>query len=168
MVHSQETRNAVRRRYVEGLPLTSAAKTCDVSYETARDWKARAKERGDDWDTARAAWRIGEEGTGALQQQFVDGFTRQFLLVHRDLEAKEDGDPAQKAHLLASLSDSYAKFTKSAGRLIPEVSGLGTAMDVLKTIADYLKAHDRETLGRFQEHLEGISAVLGKRYEKRG
>ena len=58
MAHSQETRDKVRQLYIEGMPLNGAAVTCGVSYDTARDWKAKAQSRGDDWDTARAAYRI--------------------------------------------------------------------------------------------------------------
>jgi len=43
MAHSQETRDTVRKLYIEGLPLSGAAVTAGVSYDTARDWKAKAQ-----------------------------------------------------------------------------------------------------------------------------
>ena len=46
MAHSQETRDKVRQLYIEGMPLNGAAITCGVSYDTARDWKAKAQVKG--------------------------------------------------------------------------------------------------------------------------
>ena len=62
----------MRQLYIEGMPLTGAAVTCGVSYDTARDWKTRAKSKGDDWDTARAAYRISDQGVDDLNKQMVE------------------------------------------------------------------------------------------------
>ena len=54
MAHSSKTQLAVRSSYVnEQQDLTVAASMHGVSYGTARNWKARAKKEGDDWDTAQ-------------------------------------------------------------------------------------------------------------------
>ncbi len=87
MAHSQETRDTVRRLYIEGMPLNGAAITAGVSYDTAQDWKRRAKGKGDDWDTARSAYRISEQGIGDLNQQLVEDFARQVLTTTRELES---------------------------------------------------------------------------------
>lgn len=163
MAHSQETRDKVRQLYIEGLPLNGAAVTCGVSYDTARDWKTRAKAKGDDWDTARAAYRISEQGIDDLNQQLVEDFARQVITTTRELETA-DIPAADKAQLLAQLADAYAKFSKAFARVNPAYSGLAVALDTLRTIADHLRTADPQALRALQPHLDDIGAVLGQRY----
>ena len=163
MAHSQETRDKVRQLYIEGMPLNGAAVTCGVSYDTARDWKTRAQAKGDDWDTARAAYRISEQGVDDLNKQMVEDIARQIITTTRELETSTL--PANdKATILAQLSDAYSKFAKSFSRLNPQFSGLSVSLDTLKTLAEYLKKHDQAALRVLQPHLEEVGAILGKRY----
>jgi hypothetical protein len=163
MAHSQETRDKVRQLYIEGMPLNGAAVTCGVSYDTARDWKTRAQAKGDDWDTARAAYRISEQGVDDLNKQMVEDIARQIITTTRELETSTL--PANdKATILAQLSDAYSKFAKSFSRLNPQFSGLSVSLDTLKTLAEYLKKHDQSALRVLQPHLEEVGAILGKRY----
>lgn len=163
MAHTQETRDKVRQLYIEGMPLNGAAVTCGVSYDTARDWKTRAKAKGDDWDTARAAYRISEQGMDDLNKQLVEDFARQVITTTRELEDAKI-PAADKATLLAQLADAYAKFSKSFARLNPQFSGLSVALDTLKTIADHLRLHDPAALKALQPHFEEVGSILGKRY----
>lgn len=163
MAHSQDTRDRVRQLYVEGLPLNGAAVSCSVSYDTARDWKSAAKKKGDDWDTARTAYKISGAGIDDLNQQLVEDFARQVITTTRELE--ESTIPAaQKAQLLAQLADAYAKFSKAFARVNPQFSGLSVALDTLKTIADHLRLKDPAALKALQPHFEEVGAILGKRY----
>lgn len=163
MAHSQETRDGVRQLYIEGMPLKGASIAHGVAYDTAREWKERAKAKGDDWDTARAAYRISDQGMDELNKQLVEDFARQVITTTRELE--EAKIPASdKAALLAQLADGYAKFSKAFGRLNPQFSGLSVALDTLKVIAEYLKKNDPAALRALQPHVEDIGAVLGKRY----
>lgn len=163
MAHSQETRDTVRRLYIEGMPLNGAAITAGVSYDTAQDWKRKAKAKGDDWDTARSAYRISEQGIGDLNQQLVEDFARQVLTTTRELESSSI-PASDKAQLLAQLADAYAKFSKAFGRINPAFSGLSVALDTLKTIADHLRLNDPAALKALLPHLEEVGATLGKRY----
>lgn len=163
MAHSQDTRDKVRQLYIEGMPLNGAAVTCGVSYDTARDWKTRAKAKGDDWDTARAAYRISGQGMDDLNKQLVEDFARQVITTTRELEAATI-PAADKATLLAQLADAYAKFSKSFARVNPQYSGLSVALDTLKTIAEHLKVRDPAALRALQPHIEDVGAILGKRY----
>ena len=79
MAHSHETRDRVRQLYIEGMPLTGAAVTCSVSYDTARAWKAASFKKGDNWDTHRTAYRIGDQGIEELSRQLVEDFSRQVI-----------------------------------------------------------------------------------------
>jgi hypothetical protein len=163
MAHSQDTRDRVRQLYIEGLPLNGAAVSCSVSYDTARDWKTKSKTKGDDWDTARAAFRISGQGIDDLNQQLVEDFARQVITPTRELESSTI--PAKdKAQLLAQLADAYSKFAKAFARINPAFSGLSVALDTLKTLADHLRLKDPAALRALQPHLEEIGATLGKRY----
>lgn len=164
MAHSQETRNNVRKAFVvDGVPLTVAATMHGVSYDTARDWKRQGKEAGDDWDTAKSAHQISNQSTDDVIKQLVDIMVRQALVISRELDEAKLG-PVQKTELLASVSDALAKFTKSMARIDPKLGALSIALDTLKTIAEYLQKHDRVALAQFQDHLEGIGAVLQSRF----
>lgn len=163
MAHSQETRERVRQLYIEGMPLNGAAITNGVSYDTAREWKRGAKAKGDDWDTARAAYRISDQGVDELNRQLVEDFARQVITTTRELEDAKI-PAADKATILAQLSDAYAKFSKSFARLNPQFSGLSVALDTLKVIAEYLKKTDPAALRALQPHIEDVGAILGKRH----
>jgi hypothetical protein len=163
MAHSQETRDTVRRLYIEGMPLNGAAVTAGVSYDTARDWKAKATAKGDDWDTARAAYRVSEQGVGDLVKQMVEDFSRQVVVTTREIEGSELG-PAEKALLLAQLADAYSKFSKAFGKINPQYSGLSVALDTLKVIVDHLKTTDPTALRALYPHLDAIGGILGKRH----
>ncbi|BBE51813.1 dNA-binding protein [Ferriphaselus amnicola] len=163
MAHSQDTRDRVRQLFVEGLPLNGAAVSCGVSYDTARDWKRAAKVKGDDWDTARMAYKISDAGIDALNQQLVEDFARQVITTTRELEESKI-PAADKAQLLAQLADAYAKFSKAFARVNPQFSGLSVALDTLKTIADHLRLKDPAALKALQPHFEEVGATLGKRY----
>lgn len=163
MAHPQDTRDRVRQLYIEGMPLKGASVTCDVSYDTALDWKKKAKAKGDDWDTARAAYRISGQGVDELNQQLVEDFARQVITTTRELEEAKI-PAADKAQLLAQLADAYAKFSKAFARINPEFSGLSVALDTLKTIADHLRMKDPAALKALQPHFEDVGAILGKRY----
>ena len=163
MAYSDEVRARLRALYVEGMPLTGAAIALDVSYETARDWKAKARAAGDDWETARAAHRVSEQGIDDLNRQLVEDFARQVIVTTREIEQGRIA-AADKAKLLSSLADAYAKFSRAFSRINPAYGGLSVAMDTLKTLTDYLATHDKAALEKLLPHIDGIGVTLSKRY----
>lgn len=163
MAYSEDTRARLRALYIEGMPLTGAASSVSVPYETAREWKRRAKEKGDDWDTARAAYRVSEQGIDDLNKQLVEDMARQIVVTTRELDAARIA-PSDKAQLLATLADAYAKFSRAFARINPAYSGLAIAMDTLKALTDYLREHDRPALAALLPHLDGIGALLSRRH----
>lgn len=163
MAHTREVRDQVRRLYIEGMPLNGAAVASSVSYDTARSWKTASQKKGDDWDTARAAYRISEQGIDDLNKQLVEDFARQVITTTRELETATI-PAAEKAQLLAQLADAYAKFSKAFSRVNPAFSGLSVALDTLRIIADELRKRDPAALRALQPYLDDIGAVLGKRY----
>ncbi len=163
MAHNQQTRDNVRRLYIEGMPLSGASVTTGVSYETARDWKAKAKSNGDDWDTARTAYLVSEQGVDELMKTLIEQMMRQAVTTMREIENAQMSAQT-KVELQAQLSDAVSKFSKSMSRINPKLGALSVSLDTLKTIADYLAKNDKTALAQFQEHLEGIGAVLQARY----
>ena len=165
MAHSSETRERLRQLYIEGMPLKGASVTCGVSYDTARNWKESARKKGDDWDTHRTAWRIGEQGIEDLSRQLVEDFSRQVIVTTREIENGSIA-AADKAQLLAQLADAYSKFSKSFGRINPGYSGLSVALDTIRIIVNHLRLKDVEALKSLQPHLEEIGSELGRKYGK--
>lgn len=163
MAHNQQTKDNVRRLYIEGMPLTVAAITGGVSYDTAREWKAKAKALGDDWDVARTAYMVSEQGVDDLTRNMVESFMREAITVSRELSTGSL-TAIQRADVIASISDSTAKFSKAMTRINPKLGAQSVALDTLKTISEYLSKHDKIALANFQEHLEGIGAKLQARY----
>lgn len=163
MAHPKATRDKLRRHYVEGLPLNGAAVSADVSYDTARDWKRQAKAAGDDWDTARAAYRISGQGVDELNRALVEDFSRQVIATTRELQESRI-KPADKAVLLAQLADAYAKFSKAFGRVNPEYGGLAVALEVLKLVVEVLRRDAPTLLPEFEKHLDAVGAEVTRRY----
>ena len=166
MAHSQETRDRVRQLYIEGLPLTGAALTCGVNYDTARAWKAAAQKKGDDWDTARTALRVSEAGIEELNKQMIEDFARTVIVTTREMENAKI-PAATKAELLAKLADAYSKFSKGFSRINPEYSGLSVALDTLKTMVDILRQKDPAALKALSPHLEDIGIEIGRKYDRK-
>lgn len=163
MAHSQQTKDNVRKLYIEGMPLTTAAITAGVSYDTAMDWKKKAAIDGNNWDTARTVYMVSEQGVDDLTRNMIESMMRQGVVIARELE-NSNLNPMQKAQIHASLSDSMSKFSKSMSRINPKLGAMSVALDTLKTVAEYLSKHDKAALAVFQEHLEGIGASLQARY----
>lgn len=163
MAHSQQTKDNVRRLYIEGMPLNGAAIASGVSYDTAREWKRSAKQNGDDWDTARSAYQISEQGVDDLMKTFVEQMMRQAVTTMREIESGTLS-AVEKVALQAQLSDAMSKHSKAMSRINPKLGALSVSLDTLKTIAEYLSKHDKNALVVFQEHLEGIGATLQSRY----
>jgi hypothetical protein len=163
MAYPADTRAKLRALYIEGMPLTGAAQSAGVPYETARAWKSAAKARGDEWDTARAAYRVSEQGIEALNKSLVEDMARQIVVTARELDSA-DIPAGEKASLLASLADAYAKFSRAFARVNPAYSALSVAMDTFRAVTGYLREHDRAALAALLPHLDGIGAVLGRRY----
>ncbi len=164
MAHRPETRNAVRASYVrEHQPLEAAADKNGVSYATARTWKKRAKEHGDDWDKARAANRMAEGGLGEITAQLLEDFTLLFKSTVEDITTGEY-DGLKKAEALSRLSDAYTKTMKAAAGGDPKIAKLSIALETLKLLADHIKENHPDMLERFTNILEPFGAKVNEAF----
>lgn len=164
MAHSEQSKAAVRKAYVEGrVPLTQAAAMHQVRYETARRWKSLAREKGDSWDNARMADRISNGGLGDLTAAVLDDFIRLFQTTIDDLRTHK-GDPIERAEAISRLSDAYAKTVKAAGATSPDLAKLAIALDVTKLLAEYIRHKHPQHTEAFLEILEPFGEHLSKVY----
>jgi len=160
---SPEKVNAVRSSYVhERLPLESAAKKHKVNYNTARNWKKRAKLKGDDWDKARGAFRMAEGGLGDITLAVLEDFTLLLKSTIGNLKSKENIDPIEAAKALAMLADAYTKTMKAAAQGNPKIAKLSVALEVLALLAKFIKEKHPQDLECFTKILEPFGAKVSE------
>lgn len=164
MAHPESTRIALRRSFVrERLDLEAAASKHGVSYHTARIWKKKAKENGDDWDRARAAVRIAEGGVGDATTFLIEDFV---LLFQSTIDQINEGDfdPLKKADAIAKLSDAYTKTMKAASRGDPNIARMSIALQVLQLLAEFIKDNYKADLERFTVILEKFAGKVSEAF----
>jgi len=164
MAHDQKTRNQVRAKYIQGLPLATAAETCQVAYQTARNWKRAAKENGDDWDHARAARRLSKGSIEELTNQVLEELTTQFMATFEAMKADPTMDAVKKSDILARLSDSYVKTVNAAGRANPALNELSRTMDVLKDLSEFIADRFSKHRAAFLEILEAYGQEVARKH----
>lgn len=164
MAYPKNKRQDVRAAYISGLSLRAAAAKYGVKEETAQSWKRAAKQQGDHWDIARAALLTSDKAVADRSVQIVEEISRLTLLVTSLVEKDSLMKPSEKVTALVSLADAYAKFSKGFGRINPAFSQLAVALQVLREVAEYLKAKDSNALAVFQQHLEPLGLLLSKKF----
>lgn len=164
MAHNKQTQDQCRAKYVQGLPLASAAEACGVAYPTARNWKRKAKLAGDDWDIARAAKRMSNGNIEELTGQVLEQLTEQFLTTLDEIKINKKLDTVAKTEMLARLSDSYIKTLAAVGRANPKLSRLTVGMDVLKELAGFVAEHHPKQREWFIGLIEAFGPVMSHRF----
>lgn len=164
MAHPRLKKSEVRRRYVaDRQPLTGAAAIAGVSYSTARQWKAQALQANDDWDKARDAETLRDGTTDELNRVVLNEFVPLFRSTILELSAQTL--PATvKAEAISRLSDAYAKAVKAAGAVDPTIARLAWAMDVLKSLAEFVQVKFPQHAGAVLEILEPFGQHLAEQY----
>lgn len=165
MSHGDKTKRDARRAFVfqrQSLPTISLALT--VSEATLRRWKREAKERGDDWDVARAANTIAGEGMEAIVAAVIEDFVVLYQATIEGLKGDPNVAPAERVKLMASLADAFHKMISASGRVSPKISELGIAMDVLKRLGDFIRKDHPAQAGAFLELLEPFGLHLSEAY----
>lgn len=138
MAHDPKIRQQVRAKFIQGMPLTTAAQVCGVSHATARNWKSKAAEEGDDWDIGRNARRISQGGVEELTGQILQDLAEQFTATIGAMKTATDMPPQTKAEMLAQLSDSYVKTIRAAAGANPKLNRLSVAMEVIKELGAFV------------------------------
>lgn len=149
MAHDKTTRGKVRSKYIAGMPLQAASELCKVSYNTARNWKSKAAEEGDDWDLARNARRMSKGGMEEMANEVLGGLSEQFLVTIEALKTTPDMAPETRASILLKLMDGYSKSIGAASRAMPNGNRLAVAMDVVKFMTAQIGKEAPKILDQF-------------------
>ena len=165
MAHDDAVRAKVRAAYVfDQLSLESSADAAEVPLPTARRWKRDARLAGDDWDKARASQMLAGGDMESIMRQALAAAMQQMQTIMTQLQEDDETPAAEKAKLLASLSDSFSKFMTLAKRTMPETDKLGVAMDVIRRLDAHLREHHPQHAGPFAELLPAFGQELARAY----
>ncbi|WP_423458022.1 DUF1804 family protein [Ottowia sp. VDI28] len=154
MAHPGEKRIQLRGLYVhQRLPMETACKKLGVPRSTANRWKQEAADKGDDWDTVRAAVALGDDNFASLSKKLLEDYLVQHQATMDLLREAEDMGPRERAETLASMSDSFNKTMASFKRLAPDLDRQAVQIDVLQRFVAFAKA-------KFPQHLQAMAEML--------
>jgi hypothetical protein len=146
------------------MSLSEAAKQTGVSLATIRQWKAKARQAGDDWDVARQAAVIAQGGMGDMTGRILDDFALQFKRTIDDLEKATEMPPLSRADALVKLSDSYVKIMRAAAGSNTGRAKLAAALEMLELYSDFIQTRFPALASSFVETVEPFGEWLSKRY----
>lgn len=165
MAHAQERATQLRSLYVyQRMPMETACAKVKVPKSTANRWKAEAREKGDDWEKARAAVALGDESFGQLSRKLLEDYLVQHQYTMEMLQQATDLSAMQRAEILASMSDSFNKTMASFRRLSPELNRQAIALDALQRLAQFAQKHFPNHVPALLELLEPFGEELAKAY----
>lgn len=163
MAHPGEKRTQLRGLYVfQRLPMETACKKLGVPRSTANRWKQDAFEKGDDWDSVRAAVALGDDNFSTLSKKLLEDYLVQHQATMDVLRDAKDMSARDRAETLASMSDSFNKTMASFKRLSPELNKQAIQLDVLQRLVSFAQARYPQHLGAMVELLEPFGEVLAK------
>ena len=164
MAHPQEKTTQLRGLYVyQRLPMEAACAKLAVPRATANRWKRQALERGDDWDSARAAVALGDENFSSLSKKLLEDYLVQHQATMDLLRDATDMGPRERAETLASMSDSFNKTMASFKRLAPELDRQAVQLDVIQRFVTFAQGKFPQHLGALAEMLEPFGQELARR-----
>lgn len=163
MAKPADVRAKVRKHYVfDRLSLEQAAKLASVAYATARRWKEKALETGDDWDKLKSASALAGGNVEQLSQQILTEMLVQFNSVLELIKADGEMPARDRVELLSSLMDNIHKSMAAMKRFLPETNALAIGMLVIRGLAEFVQERFPEHGTAFVEILEPFADVLPK------
>ncbi|HFU1359313.1 TPA: DUF1804 family protein [Citrobacter farmeri] len=165
MAHPQETRERLRRSYIFGqMSLEIASAQTGVAFATARRWKKEAQDAGDDWDKLRAAHLMAGGGLEDIGRAILTGLMTQYQTTLEMLTTNADLPADKRVELLASLADAFNKAVAANKKILPEVSQLAIALDVIQRLSTFVAESYPQHLAAFVEILEPFGLEMEKHY----
>lgn len=165
MAHPPEKREQVRRFYVnDRLSLEVAAASASVPYATAREWKRRDAQDGDDWDRARTAKRLADGGLGEMTTVVLEEFARLFSITTERLRTDGDIEPLDAATALAKLSDAYVKTVNAAGKTDSKMSRYAVALEILDELLKFARTEAPDALPQLLPLLDPFGRRVTEMY----
>lgn len=165
MAHASEKRTQLRGLYVfQRLPMETACKKLRVPKTTANRWKLEAKDKGDDWDNARAAVAMGDENFTQLGRKLLEDYLIQHQATMDMLRSDTKLSAVVRADILASTADSFNKTMASFKRLSPELNRQAIALDAMQRLAAFAQRRFPQHVPAMLELLEPFGEELAKAY----
>lgn len=165
MAHPQATRDRLRRAYIFGqLSLELSAAQTGVTFATARRWKKDAQDAGDDWDRLRAAHVMSGGGLEDIGRMVLTSLVTQYQTVLETLTTDDKLSPEKRVELLASLADAFSKATAANRKILPEVSQLAIALEVLNLMSTFVAESHPAHRAAFVEILEPFGRIIERHY----
>ncbi len=163
MAHPPETRQKLRTAYIGGLSLEIASAQAGVPYATARRWFTDAKGDGDDWDKFRAASLI--VAGGGIEQAMARIVAAGLMRCEALLEVLDKvEDPEAQVKAVATLGDTVSKLKSASKGMMPEADRLGVAMDVIRRLAEYVRANHPQHAAAYAEILGPFGEEIARAY----
>ena len=163
MAHPGEKRTPLRGLYVyQRLAMETACKKLGVPRSTGNRWKQEAFDKGDDWDTVRAAVGLGDENFSTLSKRLLEDYLVQHQATMDQLRAATTMSARDRADTLASMSDSFNKTMASFRRLSPELNKQAVQLDVLQRLVSFAQARYPQHLTAMVELLEPFGEELAR------
>lgn len=133
--------------------MEASAQKFEIAYTTAAKWKRKALLEGDDWDKARAARLLSNEGAEAVTSALLIEFVTLFQSTIESVKETENMSALAKAEVLSRLGDAYHKTMSAARKGTPEVNKLAVGMDVINLLASFIGT-------RYPQHAAILIEVL--------
>ncbi|WOI45861.1 DUF1804 family protein [Acidovorax sp. BLS4] len=154
MAHASEKRIQLRGLYVyQRLPMETACKKVGVPRSTGNRWKQEAADKGDDWETVRAAVALGDDNFNTLSKKLLEDYLVQHQATMDQLRDATTMSARDRAETLASMSDSFNKTMVSFKRLSPDLDRQAVQLDVLQRFVSFAQ-------GKFPQHLQALAEML--------
>lgn len=165
MAHGSHRRSELRGLYVyKRLSMETACAAMGVGKTTANNWKREAREKGDDWDSARAAVALGDAEFTQLSRRLLEDYLVQHQAAIDMLRDSKDMPAAQRVQLLASLGDSFHKTLSAFKKVAPELNRHAVALDTLQRLATFAQRSYPQNVPGLIEMLEPFGEELAKAY----
>lgn len=167
MAHGTEKRTQLRGLYVyKRLPMEAACAAMRPSLpkSTGNRWKADARAKGDDWDSARAAVALGDENFAQLGKKLLEDYLVMHQAVVDGIKADKKMSHMDKVVSLASLTDSFNKTMSALRKVAPELNRHAVALDALQRLANFAQQRHPKHVPMLLELLEPFGEELAKAY----
>jgi transposase len=163
MAKPADVRAKVRKHYAfDRLSLEQASKLAGVAYTTAKRWKDKAAQGGDDWDKVKNASALAGGNIEQLSQQILTEMLVQFNAVLEMIKSDDEMAAVTRVELLSSLMDNIHKSMSAMRRFLPETNALAIAMHVLRGMAEFVQTRFPQHGQAFVEILEPFGDELGR------
>ncbi len=140
------------------------AETMAVTRARVRKWRALDQASGIDWGRTRQAAVLSTTQGATIARELLGDYMAVHEAALRELRTDEAISSVEKAKVIASLSASFNRTVKAAGRAAPEIAKFAIATEVLTMLGDYLVKHHTDHARLFVHVLDDFSLLIAEHY----